>query len=205
MPGQIRIVPGSFSRSMIFFTAIAAVMFTACPELCPSPWPGAPFDQRVVIRDARLLRRLRNAVDVGPERDHRLARAPGRHERGRNAGDALFDGEAVLLQDVDQVAMRLLLLEAELAVAEDLIDHLLRERRHAVDVGRRLGLEPIDARVDLRGRRGAGCTASCGERRRDDRTIDDHNRRTDAQPSRLRSDDATDASLRQRAVGQDRD
>ena len=23
-------------------TAIAAVMFTACPELWPSPWPGAP-------------------------------------------------------------------------------------------------------------------------------------------------------------------
>ena len=41
-PGQIRIVPGSFSRSMIFFTAIAAVMLTACPELWPSPWPGAP-------------------------------------------------------------------------------------------------------------------------------------------------------------------
>ena len=42
VPGQIRIVPGSFSRSMIFFTAIAAVMLTAWPELCPSPWPGAP-------------------------------------------------------------------------------------------------------------------------------------------------------------------
>ena len=41
-PGQMRIVPGSCSRSMIFFTASAAVMFTACPELCPSPWPGAP-------------------------------------------------------------------------------------------------------------------------------------------------------------------
>ncbi len=36
------IVPGSFCSSMIFFTASAAVMFTACPELCPSPCPGAP-------------------------------------------------------------------------------------------------------------------------------------------------------------------
>ena len=27
---------------MISFTAIAAAMFTACPELCPSPCPGAP-------------------------------------------------------------------------------------------------------------------------------------------------------------------
>ena len=30
------------SRSMIFLIASAAVMFTACPELCPSPCPGAP-------------------------------------------------------------------------------------------------------------------------------------------------------------------
>ena len=27
---------------MIFFTAMAAVMLTAWPELWPSPWPGAP-------------------------------------------------------------------------------------------------------------------------------------------------------------------
>ena len=27
---------------MIFLSTIAAVMFTACPELWPSPWPGAP-------------------------------------------------------------------------------------------------------------------------------------------------------------------
>ena len=27
---------------MIFFTASAAVMFSGTPELCPSPWPGAP-------------------------------------------------------------------------------------------------------------------------------------------------------------------
>ena len=41
-PGQSLSVPGSFSRSMIFFTASAAVMFSGTPELCPSPWPGAP-------------------------------------------------------------------------------------------------------------------------------------------------------------------
>ena len=37
VPGQILMVPGSFSRSMIFFTAIAAVMLSGTPELCPSP------------------------------------------------------------------------------------------------------------------------------------------------------------------------
>ena len=36
------IVPPSFSRSMMRFTASAAVMFIGTPELCPSPWPGAP-------------------------------------------------------------------------------------------------------------------------------------------------------------------
>ena len=35
-------VPGSFSRSMMRFTASAAVMFIGTPELWPSPCPGAP-------------------------------------------------------------------------------------------------------------------------------------------------------------------
>ena len=55
-----------------------------------------------------------------------------RHERRRDAGDALLDREAVLLQDVDQVAVGLDLLEAQLAEAEDRVDHLLRERRSCV-------------------------------------------------------------------------
>ena len=41
-PGQMRIVPGSRSRSRMARTARAAVICTARPELCPSPWPGAP-------------------------------------------------------------------------------------------------------------------------------------------------------------------
>ena len=36
------IVPGSFSRSITRFTAIAARMLSGVPELWPSPWPGAP-------------------------------------------------------------------------------------------------------------------------------------------------------------------
>ena len=63
-------------RSMIFFTASAAAMFSGMPELWPSPWPGRAFDHRLVPGDAGLLRRLRNVVDVGAERDHRLARSP---------------------------------------------------------------------------------------------------------------------------------
>ena len=104
-PGQIRIVPGSFSRSMIFFTASAAVMLSGLAGVVPFAVTGRAFDHRIVVGDARLLRRLRDAVDVGAERDHRLARSPRRHQRGRNAGDALLHGEAVLLEDVGQVRL----------------------------------------------------------------------------------------------------
>ena len=120
MPGQIRIVPGSFSRSMIFFTRDRGGDVQRLAGVVPFAVARRAFDDRIVIRDAGLLRRLRNAVDVRAQRDHRLARSPGRHERGRDAGDALLDGEAVLPQDVDQVRLRLDLLEAELAEAEDL-------------------------------------------------------------------------------------
>src|SRR5215831_2684295 len=41
-PGQTTSVPESLSRSISSFTASAATMLTDCPELWPSPWPGAP-------------------------------------------------------------------------------------------------------------------------------------------------------------------
>ena len=41
-PGHITMVPGMFSRSMTSLAARAPAMMTAWPELCPSPWPGAP-------------------------------------------------------------------------------------------------------------------------------------------------------------------
>ncbi len=42
IPGHKINVPPMFSLSMICFTANAAVIFNGIPELCPSPWPGAP-------------------------------------------------------------------------------------------------------------------------------------------------------------------
>ena len=36
-PGHSMIVPGSLSRSMMRFTAIAAMMFSGMPVLWPSP------------------------------------------------------------------------------------------------------------------------------------------------------------------------
>ena len=41
-PGQSISVPGSFSRSITRFTAMAATMLSGMPVLWPSPWPGAP-------------------------------------------------------------------------------------------------------------------------------------------------------------------
>src|SRR5580692_7917095 len=41
-PGQMTRVPGRWFFSINSLTAIAPKMITACPELCPSPCPGAP-------------------------------------------------------------------------------------------------------------------------------------------------------------------
>src|SRR6185369_1398312 len=76
-----------------------------------------------------------------------LARAPLREPSGRNAGVAALDREAVLLEDAGQILRRLDFLESELAEAEDLVDHLLRECRQRVDEAHRFGLEARDALV----------------------------------------------------------
>src|SRR6476646_1233914 len=93
-------------------------------------------DDRIVIGDSRLLRRLRDVVDIGAKCDDRFARSPRRDPGRRNAGDAALDREAVLLQDARQVLRRFELLEAEFAEAEHLIDHLLCELVHGLEVGR---------------------------------------------------------------------
>ncbi len=49
--------------------------------------------------------------------------------------------------------MSLLLLEPELPVTEDLVDHLLREDSHAVDGRGRLGFQAVESRIRLRGPR----------------------------------------------------
>ena len=113
-------------------------------------------DDRIVIRDAGLLRRLRNVVDVGSERDHRLARAPARHPRGRNAGEVLLNREAVLLEDAGEVLRRLELLEPELAEAEHLIDHPLNELLLAVHLAAHVALVLIQPRIGWCGGRAGG-------------------------------------------------
>src|SRR5205085_3034270 len=96
---------------------------------------------RVMVADARLLRRLRNVVDIGAERDHWLARAPGGGPRRGDAGDPARHLEAVLLEDASEVVARLDFLEAWFAEAEYHVHHLLREGGHAVDLAHRFLLE----------------------------------------------------------------
>ena len=111
------------------------------------------LDDRIVVRDAGLLRGLRNPVDVGPDRDDRLPAAPRRHPRRRNAGDAAFDLESVLLEDAREIFRGFDLLKAQLAVAEHLVDDLLRELAHRVDVGDGIFLQRVEFRVDGRRQR----------------------------------------------------
>ena len=61
------------------------------------------FDDGIVIADAGLLRRLRDIVDIGAERDHRLAFAPTGDPGGRDAGVVALDFETILFEDPAQI------------------------------------------------------------------------------------------------------
>jgi hypothetical protein len=89
--------------------------------LCPSPWP-----------------------------DHRFAAAVTRDPSRGNAGNAALDRKAIFLEDADDVARGLHFLKAQLAVAEDLVDHLLRESLPLVDFLNRLLLQTCQRRCFLR-------------------------------------------------------
>ena len=137
-------------------------MLSGVPGVVAFAVAGRALDHRVVIGHTGRLVALRNAVDVGAERDHRLAAAPLGHPRGRDAGDAVLDGEAVVAQQLAQVALGLDLLEADLAEAEDHVVHLLAELEHRRrrDVGVEGGFQLGDPRVD--GAAGAGAAAGGG-------------------------------------------
>src|SRR6185369_6314020 len=120
------------------------------PRIVSFAVAGRALDDRFVPGDARLLRGLRDAIDVRAEGNDRLARSPSRGPCRRDAGNALLDREAVLPEDRGQVLRRLEFLEAELAEAEYRVVPFL-------DVFlKRIDLEPDVALVliQLRARRG---------------------------------------------------
>jgi hypothetical protein len=104
--------------------------------------------------DAWRLVRLRHAVDVGAEGDHRLAGSPSRHPRRRDVGDAALDLESLALEDAGHVALRFHFLEPQLTEAEDRVHHLLREDAARVHVGGRLLFQGVEARRIGRGASG---------------------------------------------------
>ena len=111
---------------MIFFTASAAMMFTACPELCPSPWPGAPS----IIGSWYATPGFCDACGMqSMSEPSAITGLPDPHVAMNAVGmpaTPFLHAEPVRLEDVDQIAVGLDLLEPQLAVAEDLVDHPLR-------------------------------------------------------------------------------
>ena len=71
--------------------------------------------------------------------------------------------EAVLFEDAGQVLRRLEFLKAQLAEAEDHVDHLLRGLVELLDTGSRLGLQPGDACLSVRSGRLGGAAAAGGD------------------------------------------
>ena len=87
------------------------------------------------------MRHAGQAIDIGIERDHRLAGAPAGDPHGGYAGHAILDGEARIGQDAGQVALGFNLLEAQFGKTEDRFDDLLGQLGLGVDIGLDLGLE----------------------------------------------------------------
>ena len=103
-----------------------------------------------MARDPRELRRLGNVVDVGPERDHWLARSPTRHPSRGNTGNPFLNRKSVVAQEVHQIARSLELLKPELSEAEDLIHDLLCELAAGIDILNQLAFEvrnPVSLRM----------------------------------------------------------
>ena len=121
------------------------------------------LDHRRPPGDARLLRGLGNAVYVAAQCDHRTPGAvgPACDPSGRQARSAPLDREAVLLEQVGEVARGLDLLEAELAEAEDHVVDLLSELRARFDAGDGAALQAGDRRRRSR-RRDREAEEECG-------------------------------------------
>ena len=91
MPGKIFSVPASVILLHHFLQRERRDDVNGLPGIVPFPMPGRALNDRIVISHARLLRRLRNAINIRDESDHRLAGAPGGHPRRGNSRDAALD------------------------------------------------------------------------------------------------------------------
>ena len=91
--------------------------------------PGGHANDRITIGDTGLLVRLWNPVDVGAQGDDRGPGAirPTRGPRGRHAGDAELDVEALVFEKPRQITLGLELLHPQFSEREQVIDDLLHE------------------------------------------------------------------------------
>ena len=88
--------------------------------------------------------------------------SPARHPRGGNTGDAGVHRESFPPEERDQVARGLDFLEAELAVAEELVDHPLHQIGASIHVARRLRLERVETGGGSRPARACATTGTSG-------------------------------------------
>jgi len=121
-------------------------------RVVPFAVAGAAVHHRQPARDARVLRRLRNAVDVGAERNDRLAAAPRGDPRGRDAHEPFLHGEAGAFEHGHQVFRRFDFLKPELGVTKELVDHLCGRHRARFDALDRIALQAFNAAGVLSGR-----------------------------------------------------
>ena len=121
---------------MTCFTAMRRHNLQRHPGIVAFAVARRAFDHRIVICHAGLLRSLRNIVDIGAERDHRLAfphvatNAVGMPAMLRSHFESFF------FEDADEIFRGLELLKTQLAETEDAVHHHLRLFLHAVDLAR---------------------------------------------------------------------
>ena len=94
--------------------------------------PRRAFDHWHVVRHCRLLRGLRDVINIRTQGDDRLPLPPRGNERGGDARHVPLDLEALLLQKTGEIFGGLKLLEAQLAEAEDAVHHHLRLLLHCI-------------------------------------------------------------------------
>ena len=122
---------------------------------------GTAAYHRIAVAHSGFVAGLWDAVHVGAKGDFRLpgSVAPSRRPCGRNAGHALLNFEAFLLQQRGDVALRFVFLEAQLLEGEEHIHNFLHLFRAGLHHLERFGFELVEPRVgDGRGggRRGGG-------------------------------------------------
>src|SRR5262249_37013526 len=96
------------------------------PRVVAFAMSGCAFDHRLMPRYRRLLRGLRNIINIRTEGNYGLSLAPRCDKRCRNSGYTALDFETFFFENPGQVFRSFDFLKSELSEAEDAVDHDLR-------------------------------------------------------------------------------